>query len=247
MDASRREWLITAATAGVSGATAGWLCNLAAGAGPAEAPKAEAKSPQAKTAEEVSPGEDLMREHGVLKRLLLVYGEVVRRLDAKQDVPPAPLAEAAGIVQAFVEDYHEKLEEDFLFPRFKKAHRLVELVDVLAAQHVAGRRLTQTALRLATAPALRSADDRRVLAAALGQFIRMYQPHEAREDTVLFPAFHDLVSQQEYDALGEDFEKRENDRFGQDGFQKVVARVARIEKTLGIYDLAQFTPRGTEE
>jgi hemerythrin-like domain-containing protein len=147
-------------------------------------------------------------------------------------------------VQTFVEDYHEKLEEDFLFPRFKKARRLVELVDVLAAQHVAGRRLTKAALRLATAAGLRSADDRRSLAAALGQFIRMYQPHEAREDTVLFPAFHELVSQQEYDALGEEFEKRENERFGQDGFEKVVARVAAIEKTLGIYDLAQFTPKG---
>jgi hemerythrin-like domain-containing protein len=70
----------------------------------------------------------------------------------------------------------------------------------------------------------------------------MYQPHEAREDTVLFPAFHELVSQQEYDALGEEFEKRENDRFGQDGFEKVVDHVAAIEKALGIYDLAQFTP-----
>jgi hemerythrin-like domain-containing protein len=243
MEPSRREWLITAATAGVSGAAGGWLCSLAA-AGQAEAPQAETKAPQAKTAEEVSPGEDLMREHGVLKRLLLVYGEALRRIEARQDVPPAPLAEAAGIVQTFVEDYHEKLEEDFLFPRFKKARRLVELVDVLAAQHVAGRRLTKAALRLATAAGLRSADDRRSLAAALGQFIRMYQPHEAREDTVLFPAFHELVSQQEYDALGEEFEKRENERFGQDGFEKVVARVAAIEKTLGIYDLAQFTPKG---
>ena len=30
--------------------------------------------------EEVSPGEDLMREHGVLKRILLVYEESERRL-----------------------------------------------------------------------------------------------------------------------------------------------------------------------
>jgi hemerythrin-like domain-containing protein len=241
MESSRRDWLITAATAGMSGAAGGWLCNLAAGQAPAA--QATAKPTQTKTAEEVSPGEDLMREHGLLARLLLIYDEALRRIEARQELPPASLAEAAGIVRAFVEDYHEKLEEDFLFPRFKKAHRLVELVDVLAAQHVAGRQLTATVARLATAAALRSADDRRLLAAALGQFVRMYRPHAAREDTVLFPAFHELLSQQEYDALGDEFEKRENERFGQEGFEKTVERVAAIEKRLGIDDLAQFTPR----
>jgi hypothetical protein len=30
---------------------------------------------------------------------------------------------------------------------------------------------------------------------------------------------------------------------GADGFEKMVDRVAGIEKSLGIYDLAQFTPR----
>jgi hypothetical protein len=43
--------------------------------------------------------------------------------------------------------------------------------------------------------------------------------------------------------LGEDFEKKEDELFGDDGFEKVVAKVAEIEKKLGIYDLAQFTPK----
>jgi len=80
---------------------------------------------------EVGPPEDLMREHGVLKRVLLIYGEALRRLDAKEDLPPEALADAAGIIRHFVEDYHEKLEEDFLFPRFEKANQLVDLVKVL--------------------------------------------------------------------------------------------------------------------
>ena len=43
-------------------------------------------------------------------------------------------------------------------------------------------------------------------------------------------------------AKGEDFEKKENQLFGDGGFEKNVARVEAIEKTLGIYDLALFTP-----
>jgi hypothetical protein len=71
----------------------------------------------------------------------------------------------------------------------------------------------------------------------------MYLPHESREDTVLFPAFRKLVPGSEYDALGEEFENKEHQLFGEGGFESVVDKVAAIEKQLGIYDLAQFTPR----
>jgi hemerythrin-like domain-containing protein len=192
--------------------------------------------------EEVTPPEDLMREHGVLKRIMLVYEEILHRMAAHQDFPPEALADAAGMVRSFVEDYHEKLEENYLFPRFEKANKLVDLVKVLRAQHEGGRRVTDIILQRANASALRDADNVAKVSQAMRQFNRMYAPHEAREDTVLFPAFRGIVSGHEYDALGEDFEKKENELFGQDGFEKMVDKVAGIEKRLGIYDLAQFTP-----
>ncbi len=71
----------------------------------------------------------------------------------------------------------------------------------------------------------------------------MYHRHEAREDTVLFPAFRKIVSQHEYDSLGEEFENNEHKLFGKDGFETMGDKVAAIEKSLGIYDLAQFTPK----
>jgi len=192
---------------------------------------------------EVGPPEDLMREHGVLKRVLLIYGEALRRLEAKQDFPPDALADAAGIIRSFIEDYHEKLEEDFLFPRFEKANQLVDLVKVLRTQHQAGRRVTDITMRFANLQSLKNDSERAQLIASMQQFIRMYNPHEAREDTVLFPAFRKIVSPHEFDSLGEDFEKKEDELFGEDGFEKVVDKVAGIEKHLGIYDLAQFTPK----
>jgi hemerythrin-like domain-containing protein len=192
---------------------------------------------------EVGPPEDLMREHGVLKRILLIYGEALRRIGAKQDFPPEALADAAGIIRSFVEDYHEKLEEDFLFPRFEKANQLVDLVRVLREQHQAGRRVTDVTIRFARLQSLRNESERAQLLNSMQQFIRMYNPHEAREDTVLFPAFRKIVSAHEFDSLGEDFEKKEDELFGDDGFEKVVDRVASIEKRFGIYDLAQFTPK----
>ena len=81
------------------------------------------------------------------------------------------------------------------------------------------------------------------LAGSLKNFIHMYAPHAAREDTVLFPAFRGLVPAAEYAKLGEKFEEKEHELFGEDGFGKMVERVAAIEKALGIYDLKRFTPR----
>src|SRR3989441_6232372 len=183
---------------------------------------------------EVGPPEDLMREHGVLKRVLLIYGEVLRRIDAKQDFPPEALADAAGIIRSFVEDYHEKLEEDFLFPRFEKANQLVDLVRVLREQHQAGRHVTDITMRFANLQSLKNESERAQLVDSTRQFIRMYNPHEAREDTVLFPAFRKIVSPHEFDSLGEDFEKKEDELFGEDGFEKVVDRVAGGEKGGGV-------------
>jgi hemerythrin-like domain-containing protein len=192
--------------------------------------------------EEVSPAEDLMREHGVLRRLLLVYEEALRRLDGKGDFPADHVKDAAGIIRRFVEDYHEKLEEEFVFPRFEKAGKLVDLVTVLRTQHQAGRALTDRILRLTERTAMRDDTQRREMSDGLRGFIRLYRPHAAREDTVLFPAFRPLVGSRAYAELGERFEDREHELFGKEGFEGVVAQVAKIEQALGLYELAQFTP-----
>ncbi len=196
-----------------------------------------------KDADEISPAEDLMREHGVLNRILLIYDYHLHKLAAKQTFDGSVLASAADIIRHFVEEYHEKLEEDFLFPRFRKAGKLVPLVDTLVAQHKAGRELTAQIRELASTATLKYVSDTDKLADALRSFLRMYRPHEAREDTVLFPAFRSVVSPHEYDALGDDFEKKEDELFGEEGFFKVVDQVAELEKRLGIYDLSQFTPK----
>jgi hemerythrin-like domain-containing protein len=173
--------------------------------------------------------------------VLLAYDEVIRRIHARQDFPPQSVTEAATIIRKFIEDYHEELEEEHLFPRFRKARKLVQLVDTLSAQHQAGRRLTDRIL--ASAASLKTDDDRGRLARDLAAFNRMHAPHEAREDTVLFPELHKIVTRREYDAMGDQFESIERKTFGGDGFDIYLEKVAIIEKQLDIHDLNQFTPQ----
>lgn len=102
-DDSRRSFLRLAGGAGM----------LPSGGAPmSEAQDKPKTGSKPEEGEEVSPAEDLMREHGVLDRVLLVYDEAVRRLEGGRELDPAVLTGSAGIVRRFIEDYHEKLEEN---------------------------------------------------------------------------------------------------------------------------------------
>lgn len=238
----RRDFLLRVGGAGV--AVAGGL-TAARPASAAEKAGAESGKKKGHAEEErgVDPPEDLMREHGVLNRILLIYEEGLRRADGRQAFPADTVASAADIVRRFIAQYHEKLEEEHLFPRFEKANKLVELVATLRQQHQAGRKLTDTIIRLSTAAGAQAAGTRQQLLDGLRGFIRMYRPHESREDTVLFPALRSIVKPKEFQALGERFEDKEHELFGREGFEGVVAQVAKLEQALGIHDLDQFTPR----
>ena len=195
-----------------------------------------------KEMQEVNPPEDLMREHGALRRILLIYRHFIQDLDAGAEIPWGRLDDAAAIIRSFVEDYHEKLEEQYVFPAMRKAGKLVDLVAVLLQQHKAGRRLTDMTMEIAKRQGTDQTDRKR-LRTCLGQFIGMYEPHAAREDTVLFPQLHIVWRGKEFGKMGDLFEKDEDRLFGERGFQMVVERVAGVEKEMGIYELRQFTPK----
>ena len=142
---------------------------------------------------------------------------------------------AASIVRRFVEDYHERQEEQSLFPRLQAARREGELVATLLQQHERGRQVTEQIVRRASSGVSPE------LAQLLRSFARMYRPHAAREDTVLFPAFRALVGRSAYEELGEQFEEKEHELLGEHGFESTVAEVAKLEQSLGIGDLAKFT------
>src|SRR5690242_10243281 len=98
-DPSRRQILRTALAGG--GILLGGCAHQEPGGGKAAAGQ---QNPE----EDVSPAEDLMREHGILKRVMLIYDDIAARIDAGKDFPPEVLAASANIIRSFVEDYHEK-------------------------------------------------------------------------------------------------------------------------------------------
>ena len=225
----------------ISVSTAGVIALSACGSSQTK-PNAGQSGPPSKEDVPVTPPEDLMREHGVLKRVLLIYREGIRRLQAGEPSPGQAINAGAEIVRTFIEDYHEHLEEQYVFPKLEAADKLTDLVAVLRTQHQRGRVLTDRVLAASTGAAALNQPPQEALLRDMSAFIRMYEPHEAREDTVVFPALRDVVPAAEFRDMAETFEDEEHRRFGAAGFQGVVDKVADIEKSIGIYDLSQFTP-----
>jgi hemerythrin-like domain-containing protein len=192
---------------------------------------------------EVTATEDLMREHGILRRALLVSTAAVARLRGDlSTVAAEALQKTAKLFRTFGEDYHEKkLEEAYIFPAVKRAGGpAASLPDILLAQHQRGREITDYILAV-TQGAKLDAKNAEPLAKTLESFVLMYRHHAAREDTILFPAWKQTLTTHQLDELGERFEEIEQQQFGKDGYEEAVKQIGDIESTLGLADLAQFT------
>ena len=185
--------------------------------------------------------ERLMRDSGVLLRVLAIYEAGGRRLGGGEDIEPKIFGLAAETMRDFVHGYHEKQEDELVFPRFKKAGRMVELVDVMMAQHGSGRKLTTTILELA--PKSGTKAERQSMIDAMQASIVLYRPHVARELTDVLPTLRTLVTPNEFDELSAALEKDETEKLGKEGFDKMAKKVEALEKRIGINDLSQFNPK----
>jgi len=225
----RRRWLI---------ATTGALLL----ATPALAQHRRQAPPKTKATEGgITATERLMRDSGVLLRILSIYEAGGRRLGGGEDIEPAIFIQAAETMRDFVHDYHEKQEDERIFTRFKKAGRMVQLVDVMMAQHAAGKKLTASILDLA--PRSGSKAERQSMIDAMQASIVLYRPHVARELTDVLPTLRTLLTPNEFDELSAVLEKDETETLGKEGFDKMAKKVEALEKRIGIHDLSTFTPK----
>jgi hemerythrin-like domain-containing protein len=238
MDIVRRQWLAAACSVGAGAVLIG--CNVSPRDDAEEQGEKEAGKP---ATSEVTAVEDLMREHGVLRRALMVYQESALKLQAAANsIDPDNLQKTAKLFRVFGEDYHaQKLEEAHIFPGVQKAGGLTAAyVGVLTAQHQRGRELTDYILATTSGDKF-SAVTAITLAKVLESFVRMYEHHTAIEDTVIFPAWKQTITLAQMDELAEKFEEIEGRELGQNGYEDAVKRISDIEASMGLADLGQFT------
>jgi hemerythrin-like domain-containing protein len=181
-------------------------------------------SEESDSEEFISSTEDLLREHGLLNRMLLIYDHFLsnptsHRLDAVKKI--------AALIRLFVEDYHEKMEEKCIFPlvlRLGDGH-LKRLVKILIRQHKDGRVWTDVIM---------ASDDMEDVVSAVENFTKMYRTHESREDTEVFEFWRGRASPEKKKRVSKFFSSSEEQLLGEGGFGKILDQVMLVEKKLRI-------------
>lgn len=220
----RRRWLT--ATAGTVG--------LVAIGGSA---LAREEAPKKASDDTLTPAEILSRNNGFLQRVMLVYETAIRRANDGGDIDPKVISIPAETTRDFFHKYNEKAKQEVVYPVFKKAGRMVDLVDAVIAQQMEGAKLTDRIIE--GAPKIHTKDQRESLADDIQRFIAIYRPVIAREDTDLFPTLHALMTPDDYKSLASELLKRQMAAFNGDGFETATKNIADVETKIGTNELAQ--------
>jgi hemerythrin-like domain-containing protein len=186
--------------------------------------------------------EELMVEHGLLIRNILVYQEIMRRVAANEAVPRTAVTNSTSVIQDFIHGFHEPLEEGFVFPPVQS--KMNATIQTLLVQHARGREQTQIILSAAAAGtgSVLAGASRSTVAEAMDRFITMYVPHESWEDTLVYPALRSVSTPTQIVQLASHFATLQTQQFGPNAFAEMLAKVESVEQQLGIADLNQFTP-----
>lgn len=187
--------------------------------------------------------EILARQHGLLERAIAILEEIRGGMDARMDLPPEIITETAGILRRSVVDYHQKMEEQYIFPALDAAKKMGGLIGVLREQHEAGARLVEVIKGLSIGFSAKDLEKRRTMGSAIHHFSRMYRAHSDREDTLIFPLVRQVMDPKQFAELNAAFQKTEKEILGPDRFEETIQKISGYENALGIGDLAAFTPR----
>jgi hemerythrin-like domain-containing protein len=190
---------------------------------------------------ESSPMEDLMKEHGIIERIMLIYQRMIEKAITGQEVDVSVISRASKMVNEYVSKHHEHDEEKYVFPKFREASYIVDLVDTLEHQHNVSRELNLQVMELSSKGSEITQDEAVRLLDLCGMFINMYLPHISRENTILFPTFFDIVSSEYIQDIKKKMEDEEEKVLGETGFRGFVGHVAELEKEVGCHELSQYT------
>jgi hemerythrin-like domain-containing protein len=171
-------------------------------------------------------------------RAIIIYDVVSLRLAKQQETEPSAILKTTAVIHHYLQDFHENMEERFIFKPMEQAHIEFSSIQELKVQHGTGHELIARITQLAKTGKLGPE-----LAGYLDSFGRMYRYHAAWEDTVVFPAFDAMERRNELAELAGTFELEEKSILGDTGFESFVGDIAGVEKQLAIYDLAKWTAK----
>ena len=155
----------------------------------------------------------LMIEHRLIERMLLVIKNVLAKIESIHKVDPVFVDVAVDFIRVYADRTHHGKEEDILFRDLKEKPLSGEdrrVLNELIEDHMFGRQTTKALVDANTR--YRNGDEMALadIAGKLKTFIEFYPKHIEREDKVFFPASRAYFTDEEDKTMLAEF--REFDR-----------------------------------
>ncbi len=187
--------------------------------------------------EKMSATEELCVEHALLDRIMLAMDHTLKMANGEK-VDLSPISKACAMIYQVVDQHHMKIEEDEIYPKFRKGE-LSSLIGEMERQHDRARELVARMDDLSKGGKKKADVDE--LRETFMDFHDMIMAHAAWEQSVLFPVVEGKMSEKELDALKETQEEHEKELLGENATEKVFDMLADLESSAGVMGLKDFT------
>ena len=150
----------------------------------------------------------LMIEHRLIERMLSVIKDVLAKIETKHNVDPVFVDIAVDFIRVYADRTHHGKEEDILFRDLKEKKLSKEdwrLMNELIEEHVLGRKTTKKVIEANSR--YRNGDESALaeIASNLRVLADFYPKHIEKEDKIFFPSARMYFSEQEDQAMLNEF------------------------------------------
>jgi hemerythrin-like domain-containing protein len=150
----------------------------------------------------------LMIEHRLIERMIGIIKRTLTRIEKKDKVDPVFIDVTVDFIRTYADRTHHGKEENILFRDLKKKGLSKEderLMNELIQEHVLGRTTTKKLIDVNNR--YRSGDQSALaeIAAHLSSLADFYPKHIEKEDKIFFPAARRYFSEQEDQAMLDEF------------------------------------------
>ena len=176
--------------------------------------------------------EIMMEEHRAIERVLSSLERATLRLGRGDEVYLRFFSGCSAFFRGFVDGYHQKKEEQFLFPALVNNGLPKESgpIAVMLAEHAQGRYLAQL-LGSATIQ-LQTGDLRRreqVINSAAG-YIKLFRQHIYKEEKILSPLAEKVIPLEQKERINLSFESMQYEEMGEEVHEKYFSLAERLQR-----------------
>jgi len=174
--------------------------------------------------------EQLREEHEGIKLMLAILGKFCDMLGAGEKVNPNHAEGMLEFFQVFADKCHHGKEENLLFKAMvdRGFPRQAGPIAVMLHEHETGRAFIRGIAEAAAALGTDPGAVRRVVENGRG-YIELLRGHIHKENNILFPMADNVLSAEDQERLGEEFERFETEETGHGVHEAMLKLLAELK------------------